>query len=68
MSKPATIDQATYDLAKRVLTQPELDTWKLHAAGLSHRRICLYLNVSRTTVRNRLANAERKLTHATEAA
>ena len=64
MTKPANVDQATYDLARQVLTRKELDAWKLSIAGMSTRRIGLALNISLTTVMNRLAEAERKLAHA----
>lgn len=68
MTKPRSISPQEYALAKRVLNQGELDVWKLHHYGHSYRRISLALNIHKSTVANRLHNAQRKLEHATEEA
>lgn len=49
------------ELAARVCTEKELEALKLKAAGYGERRIAIVLNISRTSVRDRLRNGERKL-------
>ena len=43
------------------LTAKEREVVDLHQRGMSQRSIALYLNVTRSTVRDRIASASRKL-------
>jgi DNA-binding CsgD family transcriptional regulator len=63
-----TLSPAWRELATRVCTEKELEALKLKVAGYGERRIAVVLNISRTTVRDRLRNAERKLLAAGEPA
>lgn len=47
--------------ALRVCTTKELETWTLREQGLSLRTLALALDVSVSTVRTRLHNADRKI-------
>lgn len=52
------------DTAETVLTGKQLEAWKLELAGLGTRRSAEHLNLSRTTVVDRLNTTYRKLTAA----
>lgn len=52
------------ELAHKVCTPREYDIWRLHQAGMTTRTISLALNLSRWTVRDHIANAQRKITAA----
>lgn len=52
------------DTAKQVCTAGELAAWILADRGLSQRNIAATLDISRSTVRSRLENAARKISHA----
>lgn len=47
--------------AERVLTQKELDAWKLARDGAGYRRISAALGIAPETARKRLRSAEAKL-------
>lgn len=50
-----------WTIAQRVCTSGELAAWRLEQAGQSQRAIAVALGVSRTTIRDRLENAARKI-------
>lgn len=52
----ATISQVL-EIAQTVCTRPELDAIRMAAAGMSQRRIAHLLDISRSSVRDRLASA-----------
>jgi len=52
------------ETATRVLTQKELDAWKLSLDGAGYRRIGLALGISRDAARARLDAARRKIAEA----
>jgi DNA-binding CsgD family transcriptional regulator len=54
---PATVR----DVAADVLSQRQLEAWKLELAGNSIRAIAVIQSVSRTTARDRLRDARRRL-------
>lgn len=60
--------QQRYDLAQHVATPKEFQAWKLKEAGRSQWDIAHHLRVSRSTVRDRLRNVEKKMREAQEAA
>lgn len=49
------------EAAEKVLTQGQLQVFKLELAGLSKRGIALHLDLPRTTVYDRLQSTERTL-------
>lgn len=49
------------EAAERVLTRKQLTTYKLSTNGLSERGIADHLGISRWAVRDRLAQADRKI-------
>lgn len=57
-------DPRLRDVCERVLTEKELAAVKLLNAGYGTRRIANVLGVDRSTIRDRLASAERKITAA----
>lgn len=57
-------DWPTYRrIAKEVCTPAELEALAYFIAGVPTRRIALALGISRRAVRDRLANADRKVTN-----
>ena len=55
------IDPAVVEIARRALTDRQLETWELHTAGESLRAIAYRLDVARTTAGDRLDAAHRQL-------
>lgn len=53
-------------LAERILTEKELEVWKLVAAGYGRRRIARILAISNSAARERIDSASRKLERAKE--
>lgn len=62
----AELDKETRALVESVLTARELDAVKLHNAGYGTRMIAQSLGVDRSTIRDRLKSAERKILEAIE--
>ena len=58
---PAAIDQAIVELARRELTAGQLEVWELAIQGESQRGIGYRLDLSRTTITDRLDAANRRL-------
>lgn len=53
-------------LAEQVCTAAELDAWRLVQRGMSQRAIALALGISRSSVRDRVESAARKVAEAME--
>jgi predicted DNA-binding protein (UPF0251 family) len=49
------------EIAARVCTVKELEAWRLRDRGLGKRAIALALEISVSTVKSRLFNADRKI-------
>lgn len=60
------LDSQTRELAESVLTKRQLDAVKLLNAGYGKRKIAQCLGVDVSTVKDRLAAAERKILKALE--
>lgn len=52
------------DIARHVCTPGELQAFQLNQKGMGTRAIALTLGVSRSTIRSRIENAQRKITAA----
>lgn len=50
------------DLAREVLTERQFVVWELAEGGMTERQIASHLGVARSTVRDHLEAAERRLT------
>lgn len=59
-----TTDPLLREIAERVLTGKELEVVKLLNAGYGQRRIARALDIDKSTVRERLDRAERKIKRA----
>jgi DNA-binding NarL/FixJ family response regulator len=59
-----TLDPAVRETAERVLTEKQLDAWRLEADGSSIRDIAFRLDIAKTTASDRLEAAHRILRRA----
>lgn len=66
MSAPPPEAAHIRSLAERVCTEAELEAWRLVQRGMSQRAISLALGISRSSVRDRVESAARKVADALE--
>ncbi len=66
MTRWSDIDPRLRELAERVLTEKELEAFKLSIGGAGYRRVAFALCIAPETARNRIRNAKAKLIRAVE--